>query len=192
MSARALGAGILFVSAIFVVSGCDHFDGGRTTETDDVRPIVDEQRGRYGDVRLGSSEADVRAAFGEPGGGDGFFPLEAESYRGPVSIASPGGRQPILLRYERVAFLVAPGRGVFALSVTDPEATTARGVRVGDPLDLVRENYEHVRCGKAVAGEAVSGGDPPTYAWCRMRLDSVEVFFGDDPIESVTLTQAAS
>jgi hypothetical protein len=88
VSARALGAGILFVSAIFVVSGCDHFDGGRTTETDDVRPIVDEQRGRYGDVRLGSSEADVRATFGEPGGGDGFFPLEAESYRGPVSIAS--------------------------------------------------------------------------------------------------------
>ena len=65
-------------------------------------------------------------------------------------------------------------------------------MRVGDPLDLVRENYEHVRCGKAVAGEAVSGGDPSTYAWCRMRLDSVEVFFGDDPIESVTLTQAAS
>jgi hypothetical protein len=186
--ARALGAGLLFVSAILLVAGCDLFEPGQHGESGEAPRIVDEQAGRYGDVRLGSSESDVRAAFGDPGGGDGFFPLEAESYRGPISIASPDGREPILLRYEHVAFLLAPGHGVFALTVNDPDAVTLRGVGPGDPLDRVRE-YERVRCGEAVAGEPLFGGDTPTYPWCRARLDSTEVFFGDDPIESVTLTE---
>jgi hypothetical protein len=44
-----------------------------------------------------------------------------------------------------------------------------------------------VPCGKAIAGEAVFG-ESPSYRWCRALVGGVRVFFGGDPIESITLT----
>lgn len=54
----------------------------------------------------------------------------------------------------------------------------------------MRERYdERVECGEAVAGEALVGGETPMYPWCRVRVGDSIVFFGEDPIESVTLAR---
>lgn len=67
-------------------------------------------------------------------------------------------------------------------------ATTRAGVGVGDPLSRVRTEYDKSVCGKATAGEPLFGDEVPTYPWCRVRRGDVEVFFGDDPVESITVT----
>jgi hypothetical protein len=46
-----------------------------------------------------------------------------------------------------------------------------------------------VTCGEQVAGEPLLGGEPPKYRWCRTTVAHVRVFFGGDPIESITLTR---
>jgi hypothetical protein len=92
--------------------------------------VVDETAGAFRGVRMGAGEADVRRVFGEPGDGEGFFPL-GESF-GEIG-GAPGVRnwphdwrgRPTVLRYEGVAFLVGP-RGVFAFVVTEEGARTKR------------------------------------------------------------------
>lgn len=188
-SSHNVGVALTVTVGMLGLSGCDWLRDRDSGEVNMAAPIViDEQSGSYGDVHFGSSDAEVRAAFGEPSDEDGFFPLNADSYTGPVFIQSPGGRKPLLLKYEDVAFLVAPDYGVFAIAVTRPDVSTTRVVEIGDPLQDVQTNYEDVGCGEAVAGEGLLGGDPSTYPWCRARLASVDVFFGGDPAESVTLT----
>jgi hypothetical protein len=71
-------------------------------------------------------------------------------------------------------------------------AQTRAGVRVGDGLELVRIRYGRVHCGEAVAGEPLFGGELPTYPWRRALVGDVRVFFGGEPIDSVTLTRYAS
>jgi hypothetical protein len=189
---QPFGAGLLLVFASLALSACDLLEVGPADESNDQFPrLIDEQQGRYGQVGFGSTEAEVRAAFGEPGSEDGFFPLAAESYSGPVFIKAPDGRKPTLLRYEEVAFLVSSD-GVFAITVTRPETGTFRGASIGAPLATVRESYDRPRCGEAVAGEPLFGGETPTYAWCRVQVAKTSVFFGGDPIESITLTLGRS
>jgi hypothetical protein len=183
---QGLPAQLLAVIASLFLSGCNVFGFGGVKDDDRFPQVIDEPQGSYGQVEFGSSAAEIRSAFGEPGGGDGFFPLDADSYRGPPSISARGG-EPMLLRYEEVAFLVSPTVGLYALTVTHPEAATVSGVGLGDPLEAVRTKYRPVTCGKAVAGEPIFGDEVPTYPWCRTRVGRTKVFFGDDPIASVTL-----
>jgi hypothetical protein len=91
------------------------------------------------------------------------------------------------MHYDDSAYLVSPTVGVFAMATLESAARTRAGVGVGDDLELARERYEHVNCGEAVAGEALFGGESPTYPWCQALVGSVGVFFGEDPIESITL-----
>jgi hypothetical protein len=168
------------------LAGCDVSE----LETGPARRTTLEERGTYGGVGLGSSEAEVRAALGEPGGGDGYKPLSESDYRGPPHIRALGGVKPILLRYDESAYLLnARTKRVFSMIVSKPGATTRAGVGVGDPLSGVRRNYENPVCGRAVAGEPLFGDEVPTYPWCRIRRGDVEVFFGDDPIQSITVTR---
>lgn len=67
-------------------------------------------------------------------------------------------------------------------------ARTRSGVAVGDDLDRVRDQYTRVTCGEQIAGEASFGGGTPKYRWCRTVVAGVHVFFGGDPIASITLT----
>jgi hypothetical protein len=152
---------------------------------------VDERAGSIEGVGLGASETDVRAAFGEPLGGEGVAP-DGEVFRGPVSLSYPGGEQSAHLRYEETTFLVSPSTGVYALMTTNDGDRTSAGVAIGDPLERVREGYEDVRCGRAPAGEPIWREEPATYPWCRTRVGDVEVFFGDDPIEAITLGRPGS
>jgi hypothetical protein len=183
---RLHGASLLVVLASLALSACELVELADENNEEFPR-LIDEQHGLYGQVGFGSTEAQIRATFGEPGDGDGFFPLDADSYKGPPFIKAPDGKEPTVLRYEEVAFLVSSD-GVFAITVTRPAASTRAGVSSGEAIQAVRESYERPSCGEAVAGEPLFGDSTPTYPWCRVRLARTNVFFGGDPIESVTLT----
>jgi hypothetical protein len=156
------------------------------------RAVIDEHAGSYRDVEIGDAEDDVRRIFGEPGEGDGFFPL-GESF-GEIG-GAPGVRnwppdwrgRPALLRYDNVAFLVGL-RGVFAFVVTEDEARTMRGVKIGDPLKRARAVYGG-GCGKQQYGESLFG-DQPSFRWCRTTIDHrIRLWFGRDPIRSITVVR---
>jgi hypothetical protein len=166
---------------------------------DDEAPtvLVDERVGVLHGVRFGDSEGAVRARLGEPSDDhQGVFPQGAD-YTGPPAIPSPRTdqrppRQPTPLHYDESAYLVSPTVGVFSMATLEQGARTRAGVGVGDDLELVGERYERVECGEAVAGEALFGGETPTYPWCRAIVRNIRAFFGEDPIESITLTTYAS
>jgi hypothetical protein len=93
-----------------------------------------------------------------------------------------------VLRYEGVAFLVGP-RGVFAFVVTEEGARTKRGVGIGDPLGRARQVYS-AGCGEQPYGEALFGAATPTLRWCRATIDDgLRIWFGRDPIRSLTLAR---
>ena len=155
--------------------------------------VVDETAGAFRGVRMGAGEADVRRVFGEPGDGEGFFPL-GESF-GEIG-GAPAVRnwphdwrgRPTVLRYEGVAFLVGP-RGVFAFVVTEEGARTKRGVRIGDSLERAQRVYD-AGCGEQPYGEPLFGGDTPTFRWCRGTIaERHRIWFGRDPIRSITLAR---
>jgi hypothetical protein len=156
--------------------------------------LVDERQGVLHGVRFGDSEGEVQARLGgETDDRGGVFP-EGAKYTGPISITSPetdrGSRMPPSeLHYDDMAYLVSPSAGVYSMATLEGGARTHAGVGIGDELALVRERYDRVRCGQAVAGESLLGGEQPTYPWCRALVgDTTRVFFGEDPIESITLT----
>ena len=179
-------AGLVAVGLALVLVGRD----------DDLQPVlVEERAGVLHGVRFGDTESQVRARLGdETDDEDGFFPAGAD-YTGPVAIPSPesdrGSRvPPSELHYDDTAYLVSPTAGVFSMATLEKGARTRAGVAAGDGLERVRERYDRVDCGEAVAGEPLVGGEPPTYGWCRAVVGEVRVHFGGDPIESITLTRS--
>jgi hypothetical protein len=155
--------------------------------------LVDERAGLLHGVRFGDTEDEVRARLGEETDDrNGVFP-EGARYTGPFAIPSPvtdqGSRTPPSeLHYDDTAYLVSPTIGVFSMTTLEPGARTWGGIGVGDDLELVPNRYDRTKCGEAYAGEPLFGGEAPTYPWCRALVGGVRVFFGGDPIESITLT----
>jgi hypothetical protein len=178
---RAVGT--LGLAAAFVLSGCSF-----TVDDGESGPpmTIDEHAGTYAGVGFGSTAADVRAVFGPASAGDGPAPL-GEAWRGPEFIPFPGRAAYTTLNYEEATFFVTAERGVYWFMTTNDGDATRAGVHVGDPLALVRERYDRVACGSTFAGEPLFRPDPPRYPWCRARVGAVEVFFGDDPIEAISL-----
>lgn len=158
--------------------------------------LVDERAGVLHGVRFEDGENAVRARLGEETDDrPGFFPAGAD-YTGPSAIPSPvsdrGSRiPPSELHYDDTSYLVSPTVGVFSMATLERGARTRAGVGVGDELELVRERYDQVKCGRAIAGEPLLGGEPPTYRWCSALVGEVRVHFGGDPVESITLTSYA-
>ncbi len=182
----ALGLGIVGAAAFAVA------DRDETSKS----VIVDERGGVLHGVRFGDDEAAVRRRLGQPtDDAPGVFP-EGADYTGPPFIPSPKSdqgrppRQPITLHYDEASYLVSPTVGVFSMSTLAAGARTRAGVGVGDDLARVRERYDRVTCGESVAGEAIVGATP-MYPWCRALVGEVRVFFGEDPIASITLTSYA-
>jgi hypothetical protein len=166
-------------------------DGSRSSEDP---PTVDERAGVLAGVRFGDTAGAIRQRLGEPTDGKpGFFPT-GDDYTGPPAIPSPAadqGRPPVPpteLHYEDLAVLVSRRVGAFSMATLAEGARTRAGVAVGDDLGRVRERYERVTCGEQVSGEPLLGGEPPKYRWCRTVVAGVRVFFGGDPVESITLT----
>jgi hypothetical protein len=181
---RSLLIGVVAVAAV-TGSVLWLVEGGDDEEPEQV--LVDERTGRLRGVSFGDSVQDVRARLGEPtDNADGFFP-EGADFTGPPAIPSPASDQgsrvpPDNLHYGDTAYLISPTVGVFSMAILADGARTRVGIGVGDELERVRERYERVECGKAPAGE---------YPWCRAIVGDVRVFFGADPIESITLTRYA-
>jgi hypothetical protein len=160
------------------VTGCMEGEGAQQV-------LVNERSGELLGVRFGDTAQQVQARLGEETDSeDGFFPAGAV-FTGPPSIPSPPSDQatraePDELHYDETAYLVSPTTGVFSMATLADGARTVAGVAIGDDLTRVREVYERVDCGEA----ATEGG---SYPWCRV-LGRVHVFFGEDPIDSITLT----
>ena len=147
--------------------------------------VIDEQAATVAGVGVGSRADEVTAVFGEPGGNEGFFPLE-DDVRGPYSFPIPGGGAPEILRFDHAAFALTNGR-VFAFIVSDEHAETVRGVGVGDDLDDAREAYSGLECREAYAGESLLGGSR-TYTLCRAELGGGRILvIEEDPIRSISL-----
>ena len=157
--------------------------------------MVDERAGVVAGVRFGDSAEEIRQHLGAPSDSKpGFFPA-GDDYSGPPAISAPAADQgrprvrPIALHYKDVAFLISRHVGTFSMATLTEGAQTRAGVAVGDDLDRVRQRYKRVTCGEQSVGEPVFGGqERPTYRWCRTVVGGVRVFFGGDPIESITLT----
>ena len=147
-------------------------------------PVIDENAGTLGGVRVGETAAQVRDRLGDPSdSAEGFFP-NGEDYTGPPGIPSPDrgtGTRPQPLHYGESAYLVSPTVGVYAMATMAKGSQTNAGVAVGDSLADVATSYEHIDCGQTPGGEA------PSYDWCRATLPKLRVFFGGDPIRSITL-----
>jgi hypothetical protein len=157
-------------------------------DPDPPRPVaIDERHGVLGGIRFGASQAQVQARLGEPTDDyEGFFPRDV-AYTGPIGIPSPQTDQrpptvPTPLHYDGTSYLVSPTVGVFSMATTEAGARTSRGVGIGDDLTLVRERYPSVLCDEFGPREGHS------YPWCRALVGDVRIFFGDDPIASITLT----
>jgi hypothetical protein len=177
---------LVVVAAAVAVAGLAACAGD---ESEPPRVLVDERDGVLHGVRFGEPLEVVRRIRGEPtDDADGFFP-EGADFTGPPSIPNPPsdqGVRPTPLHYDDTAYLVLPSVGVYAMATLEGGARTRAGVGVGDDLELVRDRYERVACGEAIGGEAIVG-ETPKYPWCQAIIGDIGVFFGEDPIESITL-----
>ena len=173
-------------AALALVGGCADDDDPPATR------LLDERKGSYHGVRFGDTEGEVRERLGDPGEGEGFFPL-GESFGdigGPpaVRVWPPGSGSSKALRYEGVAFALGSD-GVYAIIVTAP-ARTRRGLAIGDDLARSRRLYD-VGCGQGIAGERIGGGSL-TYPTCRGTIDGrIRIWFGEDPIRSIAIARVA-
>ena len=146
------------------------------------RPLISVAAGTVAGVRVGDTAGDIERKLGRPTYGDGFFALRETRFTGPISIPAPDAIQAAVLRYPAHAFLVG-SIGAYALKTVAPDAETERGVGVGDALAAARRAYAGARCGR------FSSGEGSAFGWCRARVGPNTVFFGGDPIESVTVTR---
>jgi len=141
---------------------------------------------------MGDSPDRVRRVFGEPSNGPGFAPADSSPAEigVPQTIPVPPGTRfpPDLLKYDNVAFIVGPS-GVYAFIVTEDGAATTRGVAIGDSIEKARTAYP-VRCIEVAGGESLLGGEE-FYPSCGATLDRLRVWFGRDPIRSITLVSSA-
>ena len=144
--------------------------------------LVDERAGTVDGVRLGDGPGRMRRRFGPPVAGS---PTRPTSQKGlPWIIPPPPGEG----RARSVSFpgrlaLVRGATGAYALSIWERGARTRAGVGLGDPLSLARERYGELDCG--VRNE---GTEYVPYPYCRARIAGHWIWFGQDPIASITLT----
>jgi hypothetical protein len=134
---------------------------------------------------LGGSRARVVEALGTPppSRGSSVAPLgeNFDDIGGPPFIATPGSSHETL-RYTRTSVLLSDGH-VYGFVLTDEEVETAEGVGVGDNLDVAKDKYPNLDCGRGRVG------DYRTFPYCGGRLGPGRwIWFGQDPIRSIVLT----
>jgi hypothetical protein len=188
--AIAVALGLALVLTIVVQR---HGDEDEPNERAGTQLRIDEIRGSYAGVTMGDDRDAVVDRLGEPGGTEGFVPLDEEfgDVGGPpaVRVWPPDDRgEQAVLRYDGVAFLVG-SRGVYAFVVTDDGARTRRGVAVGDPLARARSRYR-LGCSEGIAGEPIAGGPLEKYPTCRGTIDDRRrIWFGEDRIRSIAVAR---
>ena len=185
-----VGGGLLLGLAF--LGGC----GDSTTAQSGASSIVrvDERKGSVQGVRLGDSFEAVERQL--PGG------VEADPYttpNGPLVgrveelglpwiVAPPRGLAPSdrigLLRYRYLSVNFAPPTGAYVMNIAIPGARTHAGVGLGDALDAARSAYPNMRCGVRNRNSEYT-----PYPYCTTKLvDGPYIWFGRDPIRSITLS----
>jgi hypothetical protein len=165
----------------------------------DSRPglvLIDENRGTYRGVGIGASPEAVRLALGDASFAEQNEPLSPAAVGFLRNVGAPSGLRPAcrptrlpggrarlrLLRYPEVSFVFC-GRRVSALTVTDRQARTQAGLRIGDRLEEAQVLYPGLRCSDAPSGAG------SRYPFCVGRLQPRRsLWFGNDPIASITVS----
>lgn len=187
-----LAAGAFAIASGALVLACGDSPGGQSGATSIVR--VDERNGSVQGVSLGDSlaevkrrlrggiEADVRTSRTLPLVG------EHEELGLPWVIDPPRDGIPVerfgLLRYRHLSISFAPPTGAYVMKIAIPGARTRAGVGIGDRLDAARGAYPDMRCDvQNRNSECVA------YPYCTTKLkDGLYIWFGQDPIRSITLS----
>jgi hypothetical protein len=170
------------LAAALALTGC----GDDTAASRDAPTLsVDPSAGTVGAVALGDRAAAVRQALGSPAPAQAARPTSKVGL--PWVIVAPEGRprgdRAEVLSYDDMYLLSRRDTGVYAVAVWRPGTKTTNGIALGDPLDRARERYPGLKC--AVRNRT---GEHPSYPYCRGRVDGHWVWFGHDPIHSITLS----
>ena len=174
---------------------------GRETEPRAVALVglIDERSATVRNVGIGSSKARIATVLGSYGVRSQAYPSEPadadddDATGGPWSVVTgphhlgPGGPsgEQVTLRYPGAAFFVRQDR-VFGFLISAKDAYTLAGVGVGDDLSRVRERYPRFRCEGASRSDTSAIQAPSCSG--SVRGDRF-VYFGGDPIESVTVME---
>ena len=162
---------------------------GRDPEPAPLRPAtVDERKGTYRGVGIGTTRADARRELGrvESGPTDPLAPIgvDADEVGVPPSPRDPGGPDGIAIwRFER-AVMAAGGGRAWLLSIAADDAVTAERVGVGSTLDDVRAAYRGMDC-----GTVNENTEYPQFVYCTVRVAPERyLFFAYDPVRSITMS----
>ena len=110
--------------------------------------------------------------------------------RDPSPETDQGSRiPPSELHYDGTAYLVSPTVGIFSMATLEQGARTRAGVRVGDDLELVRDRYRPNRVRRGGRRRASARWGDADVSLVPSDCDRTRIFFGEDPIESITLTR---
>jgi hypothetical protein len=183
------------VVAFLVLAGCG--SNARSPAS------IDEQKGTYHGVGIGDRPKAIFSVFGRKplsGTDEPVIPLKDDfvDIGGAPAISppprckgnAPGTSGVSTLRYDHVSFLFCDAR-VFGFIVAVENARTMRGVAVGDDLSKVQQAYPGLSCGQAPYGEGLFG-QRPSYPYCGGKLRARRwIWFGRDPVRSITLSVAA-
>lgn len=150
--------------------------------------VVDARAGMVDDAGLDDSARELRRVLGgrvREGEEIRQFP-EGLGFTGNVEIpVNASVRDPLrVLRASDRSFLLTQGSGAFAVFVWNEQARTVEGVGIGDRLDKARKRYPGIRCDTASEPEALD----VTWPVCVVRVGKRFLSFGEDPIESITVT----
>lgn len=168
-------------------SACGEEDAaGRRAEM-----LIDARAGTVNGVALGSDRGKIRQELGRARREGLMLPrlpsgIAVEDVGIPWTLDPlPGVRRSRVLTmiYNGISFLVAPDSGAYAFSVWNPDARTTSAVRIGDQLESARRRHPGLRCGIRNRDSEYT-----PYPYCKGRVGDNYVWFGQDPIRSITVS----
>jgi hypothetical protein len=181
--------------AVAAVVGCGGDEGiSPQREVSDASPVahtatLDERRGTWRAIGIGSTRRDVQRALGRVRNGDPLAPLGRNPLPTgvPPGPDTPRGKTPGQVWRATDAALVAHRNRAWLLVISAQGVVTRRGVGIGDTLDEVRKAYPHFRC--EVANKNT---EYVQIEFCTGRVAHRRyLWFGHDPVISVTVSEAA-
>ncbi len=182
--------GLLCATAL-VAAGCA--DEDRRADGSRSASRIDEVAGTFRGVGIGDSEDDIRAHLGpppklRPGERGRSGPIEKAGETNALGVAPPHdlprNERVWDLRYPQVAFGLTRRTGAYVVDVSEPGATTTRGLRIGDSLDRVRDLYPDMVCG--VKNEST---EYEPFPYCSGRIaQERHIAINGDPVELITVT----